>query len=68
MPSKHTARQGQAWDQAAKEHLGGEKRMHTLLPLNVAEMDTLLFAGGVELDIPDLPVQATRSLPPWERM
>lgn len=68
MPSLRTASQGEAWDQIAKERYGSEKGMAVLLPANVEEMDALLLSGETPLDLPDVPVRAAVSLPPWERM
>lgn len=68
MPNNMTTSQGYAWDQAALSRLGAETQMGALLPVNVEEMDALLFGGGVSLAIPEVAPQAQRSLPPWERM
>lgn len=67
MPSKKTS-QGQAWDQLALENLGNEKQMGAILPLNVDDMDTLLFSAETEIRIPEIKTAVSRSLPPWERM
>ena len=39
MPSEKTTRQGQAWDQLAKDAYGDELRLGTLFPENVDELD-----------------------------
>lgn len=68
MSASHTTSQGEAWDQVAKERYGSEKDMAVLLPANPDEMDALLLSGETRLDVPDMPVRGTVSLPPWERM
>ena len=69
MPSEKTTRQGQAWDQLAKDAYGYELRLGTLFPENVDEMDTLIFGGDVRVVAPEAPsVAKVSSLPPWERM
>ena len=56
MPSEKTTRQGQAWDQLAKD-------------ANVDELDVLIFGGDVRVAAPEAPsVAKVSSLPPWERM
>ena len=68
MKTVYNTSQGQAWDQVAKEKSGSEKAMGQLLPVNRNEMDALLFAGEIELAVPQIQAQPVRSLPPWERM
>lgn len=69
MPSEKTTRQGQAWDQLAKESLGNEKLLDLFLAENPDEMDTVIFGGDVRVAIPDKPEKAVATvLPPWERM
>ena len=64
MPSEKTTRQGQAWDQLAKDAYGDE-----LFPENVDELDVLIFGGDVRVAAPEAPsVAKVSSLPPWERM
>ncbi len=68
MPSEKTTRQGQAWDQLAKEGYGDELRLDVLLPENVDEMDALIFGGDVRVAMPDAPSVKVSATPPWERM
>ncbi len=68
MAKSFTVSQGQAWDQVAKTSFGSEKSMAQLLSCNADEMDTLLFAGEIQLDIPAGEMKPVKSLPPWERM
>lgn len=67
--SEKTTRQGQAWDQLAKDAYGDELRLGTLFPENVDELDVLIFGGDVRVAAPEAPsVAKVSSLPPWERM
>lgn len=68
MPSEKTTRQGQAWDQLAKDGYGDELRLDVLLPENVDEMDVLIFGGDVRVSMPDAPSVKVSAVPPWERM
>ena len=69
MPSEKTTRQGQAWDQLAKDLYGAEVKFGVLLPENTGEMDVLLFGGDVRVTAPDVSSAGTvSSLPPWEKM
>lgn len=43
MPSEKQTKQGQAWDQLAKDAYGDELRLGTLFPGNVEELDALIF-------------------------
>ena len=53
MPSEKTTRQGQAWDQLAKDAYGDELRLGTLFPENVDELDVLIFGGDVRVAAPE---------------
>ena len=55
MPSEKTTRQGQAWDQLAKDAYGDELRLGTLFPENVDELDVLIFGGDVRVAAPEAP-------------
>lgn len=68
MPNKEITVQGQAWDQVALKRYGSEKQMSALLPVNVDEIDALLFEGGIALEIPVIEPLRVKSIPPWERL
>ena len=67
MPSEKRTKQGQAWDQLAKDAYGDELRLGTLFPENVEELDALIFGGDVRVAAPEAPSVKVSSLPPWER-
>ena len=70
MPSSsHVCRQGEAWDQIARERLSGELQMGDVLSLNVAELDALLLSGETRVAVPEQTnAGRVRTLPPWERL
>ena len=77
MPSEKTTRQGQAWDQLAKDAYGDELRFdeEELAKIEAffarwgRTMDVLIFGGDVRVAAPEAPsVAKVSSLPPWERM
>jgi len=68
MPKTYTTKQGQAWDQVAKEVLGSEKLMHEMLRANPEHRYTMFFSAGTVLTVPDVEVvNQPENLPPWKR-
>lgn len=68
MPSTYVTKQGQAWDQIAREALGDERRMHLMLAANPAHRHTVFFSAGTELTVPEINIDRTpETLPPWKR-
>lgn len=58
--------QGEAWDMLAKKEYGSEYDMQALLETNPAFVDTLLFSGNKEINMPDK-AKATIKIPAtWE--
>lgn len=69
MPNEHVCRQGEAWDQIARERLSGELQMGDVLALNVDEQDALLLSGETRVAVPEqTSAGRVRTLPPWERL
>ena len=62
----HTTRQGECWDEAAKEVYGNEKYVGYLMQSNLPFLDTMVFSAGTELNTPELPVEET-DIPPWRK-
>lgn len=60
----YTTKQGQAWDQIAKEVYGNEIYADFLMESNPRHLNILIFSAGVELNTPKLPEQK-KDLPPW---
>lgn len=68
MPSVYTTRQGQAWDEIAKEALGNEKLMHHMMQSNPEHRYVVFFSAGTELMVPDIKTDdRPETLPPWKR-
>lgn len=68
MPDTYTTKQGQAWDQVAKEALGSEKLMHHMLQANPEHRLTVFFSAGTVLTVPKVDRnQQPETLPPWKR-
>lgn len=65
MASTYTAVQGDTWDLIAFRMYGSEKYMKYLAEANWPLLDILVFSGGEELTVPDLPEEASEDLPFW---
>lgn len=61
--------QGDTFDIIAKKFYGNENRIDILIEHNKNYLDTVFFAAGVEIFIPDLPPNKIRTdgLPPWRK-
>lgn len=62
----HTTRQGECWDEAAKEVYGDEKYVGYLMQSNPRLLDTMVFSAGTKLNTPELPAEET-DIPPWRK-
>lgn len=60
----YITKQGQAWDQIAREVYGKEIYADFLMESNPKHLNTLIFSAGVELNTPKLP-EPRKDLPPW---
>lgn len=60
----YRTKQGQAWDQIAKEVYGKEVYADYLMKSNPQYLDILVFPAGVELKTPDLP-EDRKKKPLW---
>ncbi len=70
LPSSYTTRSGETWDLIALRALGDERHMHLMLDANPEQHWVAKFDEGVELVVPDLPVESSlpSGLPPWRRV
>lgn len=50
---KYTTIQGDTWDNIAYKTVGNEYAMVEIMKANKEHLGTLIFDGGIELDIPD---------------
>ncbi|MNO05181.1 Phage Tail Protein X [compost metagenome] len=62
----YTTIQGDTWDGIAFKLYGDENLMPLLLNANQGQADTVIFAGGVVLNVPDTPEETASDLPPWK--
>ncbi len=60
----YITRQGQAWDQIAKEVYGKETHADYLMQSNPQYLGIFVFSAGTELKTPELP-ESRKDLPPW---
>lgn len=60
----YTTKQGQAWDQIAKEVYGREIYADFLMQSNPKHLNIFVFPAGIELNTPALPDER-KDLPPW---
>ena len=67
---KYRTQQGDTFDLIALRmypELGGEKLTDILIEANPKHIHTVIFSGGVELNIPDVDVPVITNLPAWKR-
>ena len=65
---KYMTVQGDTWDLIAMKmypDLGGEKFTTELIAANPKYVETVIFSAGIELNVPEVAVPASRLLPPW---
>lgn len=60
----YITKQGQAWDQIAKEVYGKESCADFLMQSNPRHLDIFVFPPGVGLETPELQ-EAKKNMPPW---
>ena len=65
MPSRYTTKSGDMWDLIAHEQMGSGRYTHLLLRANASLADIVIFPAGVELVIPDAPMEVSAHQPPW---
>ena len=66
----YRTQQGDTFDLIALRmypNLGAEKLTDILIEANPGHVQTVIFSGGVELNIPDVDIPAVTSLPAWKR-
>ena len=66
MPAKtYITIPGDQWDYIAKKVYGSEKYADFLMANNFPLLDIYEFDAGVEILVPELPVEKTETLPTW---
>ena len=60
----YITKQGQVWDQIAKEVYGAEIHADYLMQNNPRHLNVFVFPAGVRLNTPELP-ESKKDKPPW---
>lgn len=64
---QYTTIQGDVWDGISFKIFGDERYSVDLMTANPEKIKTVVFSGGIVLNVPEIPVPASASLPPWKR-
>lgn len=62
----YTTVQGDTWDGISFKLYGTERYMTLLIYANPDYMSTVVFSGGIILNVPNYPVEQASTLPPWK--
>lgn len=62
----YVTKQGECWDEVAKNVYGSEKYVGFLMQNNLKLLDVTVFSAGMKLNTPDMP-RDERDLPVWRR-
>mgnify|MGYP002855566330 CR=1 FL=1 len=60
--------QGDTWDIIAYreyKNIGAERLLHCLIDANPEHVGTVIFPAGVVLNVPDIDIPKSDTLPPW---
>lgn len=60
----YITKQGQAWDQIAKEIYGKESCAGYLMQSNPKYLNIFVFPSGIALETPEIP-EEKKNMPPW---
>ncbi len=65
----YTTIAGDTWDGVAYKVYGDEKLVGYLMDVNTEHLETVIFSGGIQLAVPELPEEnKVNNLPPWKRV
>ncbi len=64
--STYTTIQGDTWDGISFKVYGSEKYMGLIAQANIRLIDTLVFAAGVTVTVPDIPEDSADNAPFWK--
>lgn len=61
--------QGDTWDIISYKNYGSEKYVDILIDANYKHRETVFFAAGVVLSLPEINTneKSNRNLPPWKK-
>ncbi|WP_338842053.1 tail protein X [Paenibacillus glucanolyticus] len=57
--------QGDTWDSIAFSVAGTESFMSNLINANLEHVEVVIFPAGINLNVPEVPVPVSSTLPPW---
>lgn len=63
----YTTKSGDTWDIIAYQLYGDEFAMTELQQANPNHLHVLVFGAGVALNVPEIDIPASESLPPWKQ-
>ena len=61
----YRTKDGDTWDLVAYQQLGSCRFTEKLIDANRKFVDTVIFAAGIELTLPDISTERKTVLPPW---
>ncbi len=65
---EYTTISGDTWDNIAFKVYGNEKLAGLLIDANTKYIETVIFSGGIKINVPELQeTQQESNLPPWKR-
>ncbi len=67
---KYITRQGDTWDLIALRlwpKIGAEFLMTDLIEANLKYSATVIFPANIELEVPEVEIPVSKTLPPWLR-
>jgi len=65
--NKYMTVSGDTWDYISFKVYKNYEQMDKLFKSNPDHIETVIFKGGIELNIPDVEEEVSSSLPPWKR-
>lgn len=61
----YITKEGQTWDEIAKEIYGKEILADILMKNNPKQLGIFIFPSGIELNTPDVEIENREELPSW---
>lgn len=61
----YTTKAGDTFDLISYKQLGSCRHTEKLIDANRQHVSTVIFAAGVELELPDVSTERQSKLPPW---
>lgn len=63
----YTTIQGDMWDIISYRVYGTEMYIDKLIKANPEHVKTVIFDAGIKLNVPDVEIPSSDTLPPWKR-